>query len=174
MSKIKQDKLYLYNRHIADAKLDGLAKGLLYFYANVYNWSKDEASYWSQRSICASVGISQNTYQKKRKYLEELGWLKVQNRGRNKSCKVWVSVGIDDPDYDQRCWASGHKRMFNQDELENLFAPVHNPFDSLNGLDGIPGDLIKSSVSTGTTNITTERNTNNSFYKGINDDFTSW
>jgi hypothetical protein len=64
--------------------------------------------------------------------------------------------------------------MFNQDELENLLAPIHNPFDSLNGLEGIPRDLIRSSVSTGTTNITTDRNTNNSFYKGINDDFTSW
>lgn len=174
MSKIKQDKLYLYNRYIADAKLDGLAKGLLYFYANVYNWSKDEASYWSQKSICASVGISQNTYQKKRKYLEDLGWLKVQNRGRNKSCKVWVSVGVDDPSYDQKCWAGGHKRMFDQNELEELLKPAHNPFDTQKVQEGIPTVLTKFPVSTGTTNITTERNTNNSFFKGINDDFTSW
>ena len=155
--KQKQDKLYLYNRYIADAKLDGIAKGLLYFYANVYNWSENRASYWSQRSICASVGISQNTYQKKRKYLEQLGWIKVQYRGRNTPCLVHVNVGLDDPEYDKRSWAQGHRRVFMESELAAILTSASNKGPSTTvDLIGSATDLRQYSTYTGTTNISTE------------------
>lgn len=155
--KQKQDKLYLYNRYIADAKLDGIAKGLLYFYANVYNWSENKASYWSQRSICASVGISQNTYQKKRKYLEELGWITVQNRGRNVPCLVHVQVGFDDPDYEKRSWAAGHRRVFMESELSSILEKASNKDLSSSAVpSGIDTALEQYSTYTGTTNINTK------------------
>jgi hypothetical protein len=157
MSQFKQDKLYLYNRYIADAKLDGIAKGLLYFYANVYNWKNNKASYWSQRSICASVGISQNTYQKKRKYLEELGWIKVHYRGRNTPCLVHVTIGFDDPEYDKRSWAQGHRRVFMESELAAILSSASKNSPSTAVDQSGRGDDFKQYASyTVTTNITTE------------------
>ena len=83
----KRTKLYKYAEVIINAKLDSKAKALLWFYAYVYNWEEGKPSYWSQRRICASVGMSQSTYQIKRKYLEELGWIRVQHRGFETPCK---------------------------------------------------------------------------------------
>ena len=108
MKQNKQAFLYEFNEHIRLAKIDGRAKGLLQFYANVFNWKNQGASWYSQRQICALMGMSQSTYQEKRRYLENLGWLRVEYRGRNKPCKVWVSVGVNDPDYETRSWAQWH------------------------------------------------------------------
>ena len=101
-------KLYKYAEIIINAKLDSKAKALLWFYAYVYNWEEGKASYWSQRRICASVGMSSSTYQMKRQYLEDLGWLKVQHRGFETPCKVSVLIGVDDPDYESKSWAKWH------------------------------------------------------------------
>jgi hypothetical protein len=104
----KRTKLYKYAEVIINAKLDSKAKSLLWFYAYVYNWEEGKPSYWSQRRICASVGMSSSTYQAKRKYLEELGWIKVQHRGFETPCKVSVDIGIDDPNYETKSWAQWH------------------------------------------------------------------
>ena len=101
-------KLYKYAEILINAKLDSKAKALLWFYAYVYNWEEAKASYWSQRRICASVGMSSSTYQAKRKYLEDLGWIKVVHRGFETPCKVSVLIGMDDPDYESKSWAKWH------------------------------------------------------------------
>jgi hypothetical protein len=104
----KRNNLYKYGEIIIKAKLDSKAKALLWFYAYVYNWTEGKPSFWPQRRICASVGMSTSTYQQKRKYLEDLGWIKVQNRGWDATCKVMVLIGVDDPDYETKSWAIWH------------------------------------------------------------------
>jgi hypothetical protein len=106
--KNNRTKLYKYAEILINAKLDSKAKALLWFYAYVYNWEEAKASYWSQRRICASVGMSSSTYQAKRKYLEDLGWIKVVHRGFETPCKVSVLIGMDDPDYESKSWAKWH------------------------------------------------------------------
>ena len=106
--KNNRTKLYKYAEILINAKLDSKAKALLLFYAYVYNWEEAKASYWSQRRICASVGLSSSTYQAKRKYLEDLGWIKVVHRGFETPCKVSVLIGMDDPDYESKSWAKWH------------------------------------------------------------------
>lgn len=103
-----QDKLYKYGNVIINAKIDGSAKALLWFYAFVFNWEQGKPSYWAQRKIAAVVGMSPSTYQSKRKYLERLGWITVFNRGFDNSCLVRVKVGENDPDYETKCWAKWH------------------------------------------------------------------
>jgi hypothetical protein len=52
--------------------------------------------------------MSSSTYQVKRKYLEDLGWIKVVHRGFETPCKVSVLIGMDDPDYESKSWAKWH------------------------------------------------------------------
>jgi hypothetical protein len=119
----KKENLYKYMDDIMYAKLDGKAKGLLYFYAHRYNWSKNLPSYWSERTICALTSMSPSTYQEKRKYLEDLGWIVVKKRGRQITSLVGVKVGNDDPLYEDTCWAAWHP--YNGDNsLENFWDNV--------------------------------------------------
>lgn len=106
--KNNRTKLYKYAEILINAKLDSKAKSLLWFYAYVYNWEEAKPSYWSQRRICASVGMSSSTYQAKRKYLEDLGWIRVIHRGFETPCKVSVLIGMDDPSYETKSWAKWH------------------------------------------------------------------
>lgn len=115
-----QDKLYKYAWIVLNAKMDGSAKALLWFYAYVFNWEKSQPSYWAQRKICALTGMSQSTYHKKRKYLEELGWITVFNRGYNESCLVSVKVGSNDPDYENMSWAEWHPENEHKARQEAL------------------------------------------------------
>lgn len=103
-----QDKLYKYAEIVKLAKMDGSAKALLWFYAFVFNWENKRPSWYSQRRISALTGMSPSTYHKKRKYLEELGWITVLNRGFNDSCLVSVKVGSNDPNYETMSWAKWH------------------------------------------------------------------
>jgi hypothetical protein len=103
-----QDKLYKYANIVMHAKIDGSAKALLWFYAYVFNWEKRHPSFWPQRKICALTGMAPSTYHKKRKYLEELGWITVFNRGFENSCLVSVKVGVNDPEYETMSWAKWH------------------------------------------------------------------
>ena len=77
MEKVKQrqDKLYKYGQEILNAQLECKAKSLLWFYAHTFNWSAGRPTFYSQDKICAFVGMSPKTYQKARKYLENLGWI---------------------------------------------------------------------------------------------------
>ena len=105
---IKQDKLYEYAAIVQRAKLDGKAKALLWHYAYTYNWTNKHPSFYSQRTLCAEVGMSQGTYYEKREYLEKLGWIKIKRRGFDKPCMVTPTKGQDDPDYENRSWAKWH------------------------------------------------------------------
>jgi hypothetical protein len=119
----KKDKLYEYLDEVIHAKIDGKAKGLLYFYATVYNWTKNRPSYWSERSICAVTSMAPSTYQEKRKYLEDLGWIVVKNRGREITALVGVKVGRNDPQYEMNCWAKWHPYT-QKDDLDNFWDEV--------------------------------------------------
>lgn len=133
--KNKRTGLYKYAEVIINAKLDSKAKSLLWFYAYVYNWKEDKPSYWPQRRICASVGMSQSTYQEKREYLEKLGWIKVKHRGFDTPCKVSVDIGKDDPNYETKSWAKWHPSNIEilPEEEEDDFDD-HSINDKLNNL----------------------------------------
>ena len=106
--RIKQDKLYEYAAIVQRAKIDGKAKALLWHYAYTYNWTNKHPSFYTQRTLCAEVGMSQGTYYEKREYLENLGWIKIKRRGFDKPCMVTPTKGQDDPDYENRSWAKWH------------------------------------------------------------------
>ena len=120
MKKIdKRDKLYEYAEMVRKAKLDCKAKALLWHYAYTYNWSQKKPSWYSQRVLCAEVGIAPATYHDRRKYLERLGWIKVTNRGFNQSCLVIPTIGQDDPEYENRSWAKWHSSNRTSQWVEN-------------------------------------------------------
>jgi hypothetical protein len=115
-----QDKLYKYGSIVLNAKIDGTAKALLWFYAYVYNWEGSMPSWWSQRKICATTGMSQSTYHNKRKYLERLGWIEVLNRGFSETCLVKVKEGMNDPEYEKMSWAKWHPENERKERAESL------------------------------------------------------
>lgn len=115
-----QDKLYKYGSKVLNAKIDGSAKALLWFYAYVFNWEGSLPSWYAQRKICALTGMSQSTYQNKRKYLERLGWIEVFNRGQNETCLVKVKEGMNDPDYEKMSWAKWHPENERKEKAESL------------------------------------------------------
>jgi hypothetical protein len=120
-----QDALYKYNGIIRLAKLDNGSKSLLRFYADTYNWSQDKPSRYSERQICALEGITANTYLKRRKRLEELGWITVKYLGPHTPCHVWINIGEDDPAYEKFSFAKWHPS--NRTEVEEEFIK-HDPF----------------------------------------------
>lgn len=103
-----RENIHEYGEDLSLAKLDGLAKGLLWLYAFQFEWADRIPARLTEREICAMAGISQSTYYKKRTYLEDLGWIKVEHMGFNKPCSVYPLVGMDDPDYESRSWAKWH------------------------------------------------------------------
>ncbi len=126
-----QDKLYKYAEIVKLAKIDGSAKALLWFYAFVFNWENKNPSWYSQRRICALTGMSQSTYHIKRKYLEDLGWITVLNRGFKETCLVSVKVGSNDPDYENKSWAKWHPDNERQEQNpaeEEFLINAHNVF----------------------------------------------
>ena len=58
------------------AKLEARCKLLLWHYGYAYNWKKQGASFYTQDQICALTSMSKSTYQKTRKKLLDLGWIK--------------------------------------------------------------------------------------------------
>jgi hypothetical protein len=118
--KRKRDKLYEYASIVQRAKLDCGAKALLWHYAYTYNWTQQNPSFYTQRTICAEVGMSQGTYYDKRKYLIDLGWIKVRNMGFNLPCLVTPLEGRDDPDYENRSWAKWHPSNKKKPDFLNI------------------------------------------------------
>jgi len=114
--KQKQDKLYKYGQLILNAQLECKAKALLYFYAHTFNWVKGVPTFYGQDKICAYVGMSPKTYQKTRRYLENLGWIEYKYRGYSKSVLVWVLEGIDDPNFKNKSYAEGHPDLIKLDK----------------------------------------------------------
>lgn len=126
MSINRKTHLYEYLDFIKMAKLDCKSKALLYFYATSYNWTQNQPSWYSQRSICALVSMAPSTYNSIQKKLEDLGWIRTNYRGRDKTVQVWVCVGNSDPDYDNYSWATWHP--FNS-ETEVIADYQHDPFE---------------------------------------------
>lgn len=118
---------YKYLAAIQNAKLGSKEKLLLYFYATTFNWKGRKPSYYSQRKICSLNSMGVATYTNARNRLEELGWIRVIYRGRRRSCQVSVQLGMDDPTYEQRCWAKWHP---SNRHAEDVFWEIVEKWDS--------------------------------------------
>jgi hypothetical protein len=89
-----------YQGAIWSSRIDGIAKSLLGFYSWAYGWKKGIFSHYEEQRIAAHVGISVSTLHKKRKYLEQLGWIKVHKRRYDQSPLIEILYGNDDPDFE--------------------------------------------------------------------------
>ena len=118
-----RENLYKYAELVISAQLECKAKSLLWFYAYTFNWTKGRPSFYPQDKICAYVGMSPKTYQKARRYLEELGWVVVKKRRYSDPPLVFVQVGIDDSEYKKNAFASGHP------SLQAIKSEELNPFN---------------------------------------------
>jgi hypothetical protein len=117
----KRERLYAYLPTVFMARLGKNEKLLLAFYAQNYNWAKQEDSYYSQAVICSYLGMAKGTYQKARKNLLKFGWITVTREAPQALVKIGVRLGIDDPAYDDFHWASWHpERQSKQNAIENF------------------------------------------------------
>ena len=119
----KRDRLYKYAENVLTAKLDGNAKNLLWFYAYVYNWTENRRSFYTEETICAYTGMALSTFQTKKKYLEKLEWIDCIKTGLKDPVLVKPTIGVDDPAYEQMCWAKWHpsnKHTMSLKELSHL------------------------------------------------------
>jgi len=107
---------------IREARLQGMGKALLWFYANVYTWEAQGRSFYEEARVAAHTGFSISAVQKWRKYLEDLGWLEVISRGRRQSPFVGVRVGKDDPNFESKCYSRWRpsNRGLSPKEISNL------------------------------------------------------
>lgn len=130
----QQDGLYKYGEKVRLAKLDLKAKSLLWFYAYTFNWKESKPSYYTQEQICAYVGFSPGTYQKSKKKLIELGWIKTEKISYDLPVFVTVKIGKDDAEYEKWSWAKGHKsnKISLEEALESLTPEQRNPFEEEN------------------------------------------
>ena len=128
--KKEQEGLYKYGERVKLAKLDLKAKALLWFYAYTFNWVEKRPSYYTQEQICAYVGFSPSTFQKAKKRLIELGWIKIHKPAFDLPVLVTVKVGRDDQNYDKSSWAKGHKsnRQSLEETIDCLPAELRDPF----------------------------------------------
>ena len=119
----KRDRLYKYGEAIVNAKLDGGAKMLLWHYAFAYNWTEERRSFWSEERICAHTSMAPSTFQKRKKYLRDLGWLDIVKVSLKKPPLVKPTYGRDDPAYESKHWAKWHptnREEVNLGELASL------------------------------------------------------
>jgi hypothetical protein len=116
----KRDRLYKYGEAIINAKLEAGAKGLLWHFAYTYNWTEDRRSFWSEERICAHTSMAPSTFQKRKKYLESLGWIDILKVDLKKPPLIKPTIGIDDPNYEQMHWAKWHSSNPRELTLEEL------------------------------------------------------
>jgi hypothetical protein len=117
----KRVKLYAYLPTVFMARLGKNEKLLLAFYAQNYNWTNQEDSYYSQAVICSYLGMAKGTYQKARKNLLKFGWITVTRESPQALVKIGVRLGVDDPAYDDFHWADWHpERQSKQNAIENF------------------------------------------------------
>ena len=107
--KIPRNGFLAYAAIVHTAKLEARCKLLLWHYGFGYNWKKQGASYYTQDQICALTGMSKSTYQKARKKLLALGWIKEIKMSWDLPVFVVPKVGLPDPDYEKHAWARNHK-----------------------------------------------------------------
>lgn len=104
-SKVQPYGFFELASKIRDARLDGLAKGLLYFYSLTYNWSENRPSFYEEERIAAHTGMSVSTLHKRRKLLVQLGWITVENIEPRKPPLVYVHEGKNDPNFETMCYS---------------------------------------------------------------------
>jgi len=88
----KRERLYAYLPTVFMARLGKNEKLLLAFYAQNYNWAKQEDSYYSQAVICSYLGMAKGTYQKARKNLLKFGWVTVTREAPQALVKIGVRL----------------------------------------------------------------------------------
>ena len=108
------------------AKLEARCKLLLWHYGYAYNWKKQGASFYTQDQICALTSMSKSTYQKSRRKLLDLGWIKEKKIGWDMPVFVVPKVGLPDPDYEKYAWAKNHKE--NKISIEEAQASLPDEF----------------------------------------------
>jgi hypothetical protein len=115
---------------VHSAKLEMKCKVLLWHYGYAYNWKKQGASFYTQDQICALTSMSRSTYQKARKRLLVLGWIKEMKVGWDLPVFVVPKVGLPDPNYENHAWAKNHKenKISIEDALGSLPDEFRDPF----------------------------------------------
>jgi hypothetical protein len=116
----KRDRLYKYGEAIVNAKLDGGAKMLLWHYAFAYNWTEGRRSFWTEERICAHTSMAPSTFQKRKKYLKDLGWLDIVKVSLKRPPLVKPTYGRDDPAYESKHWAKWHASKLKEVNLGDL------------------------------------------------------
>lgn len=94
-----------YAELIQNARIKGMGKALLWFYAYVYNWENQGRSFYEEFRVAAHVGFAVSAVQSWRRYLVDLGWLEVVPQTRRKPPFVGVRIGRDDPDFEGKSYA---------------------------------------------------------------------
>jgi len=138
----KRDRLYKYGEIVLKAKLDGRAKGLLWFYAYVFNWTENRRSWWSEESICAHTSMAPSTFQEKKQYLQALGWIDCVKTGLKDPVLVKPTVGRDDPEFEKMCWAKWHPSNKSELTLKELSALSDEELHSISELNGFGGQDV--------------------------------
>jgi len=128
--KREQDGYFKYAEMVRTAKLDLKSKALLWFYAFTFKWNEGRPSYYTQEQICAYVGFSPSTYQKAKKNLIDLKWIKVSKARFDSPVFVTPSQGIDDKKYELHSWAKGHKSRKEtlEEDIDSLPPEFRDPF----------------------------------------------
>jgi hypothetical protein len=131
MEKKKEPEgLIKYLEQVRLAKLDQKSKALLWFYAYAFNWLERRPSYYTQAQICAFVGFSPGTYQKAKKDLEGLGWIKTRKISYDLPVLVTPKIGKDDLKYESYSWSKGHtgNKVTLDDAIDSLPTELRDPF----------------------------------------------
>ena len=128
--KREQDGYFKYAEAVRTAKLDLMPKALLWFYAFTFNWNERRPSYYTQEQICAYVGFSPSTYQKAKKNLLDLGWIKTAKASFDSPVFVTPFLGTDDKGYEKHSWARGHhsNKKSLEEQIESLPPELRDPF----------------------------------------------
>jgi hypothetical protein len=128
--KREQDGYFKYAELVRTAKLDLMPKALLWFYAFTFKWNEGRPSYYTQEQVCAYVGFSPSTYQKAKKNLIDLKWIKTTKASFDSPVFVTPTIGIDDVNYEKHSWAKGHKsnKKSLEEQIESLPPELRDPF----------------------------------------------
>ena len=126
--KRERDGFFEYASRVHKAKLTTSCKALLWHYGYGFNWTKGLPSYYSQKSICLLTGMSPSTYQKARKRLLELKWIKEHKRGRRQSVLVTPALGRDDEKVVARFKNYQSDEVSLEEAIRNLPDEFFNPF----------------------------------------------
>ncbi len=98
-----QNRLFAFNRVKNLSFLPVRERAVLSFYADQYNWERNEGSHWSQRKICDLLGIkAEKTLRESNKVLDELKWVSFDRKFSSttadyQSVYAQIHIGNDDP-----------------------------------------------------------------------------